>query len=373
MNVVWVCPKKFLDWSYLNRIPVAKPHMPNSDDTYKYMKQIDATKIYTNFGPLVLELEARIAQHLDVDPNLVASVSNATSGISGLIATAFHDSNVIACPSWTFTATPAAILAAGKKINFSDVSQETWEAPYQPNVAAIHVFPFGSTGHTNFGDSGLNEKIIIDAAASFGQVQNLNTPKKGTWAVVISMHATKIFGSGEGGFVFSNDKEWVASFKRWTNFGFWGSRISHFAGTNSKLSEYHAAVGLASFDKWQETANKYRSLTLKCKQISDSYDYQVHPAMAHNEISPYWILRLPSPRHKQLMEKFLTDDKIEFRDWWGAGSHTMPAYLNASASSSLTNTEYLAQVTIGLPFFIGLGNSQLSRIKRVFEQVHNEC
>jgi dTDP-4-amino-4,6-dideoxygalactose transaminase len=346
----------------VDRIPVARPHMPDAKKVYKYLRRIDSTKIYSNFGPLTMELEGRLARHIGIDPSFIATVSNGTSGISGLISTAYRNQKVINCPSWTFTATPAAIIATGKRVNFTDVNLENWESEFIPNIPAVHVFPFGSSGQTNFDESPSNIPIVIDAAASFGSLSNLKLPSKGSWAVVISMHATKIFGSGEGGFVISNQANWISEFKRWSNFGFWGSRVSSSHGTNSKLSEYHAAVGLASLDDWDLTSKKYLKLMEMCAKISNENGIRTHPAMRFSDLSPYWIIELPTALHKIALKEILRQDGIEFRDWWSEGAHKMPAYDRSKPESFLQVTDFLSNVTIGLPCFVGMTESDFARI-----------
>jgi dTDP-4-amino-4,6-dideoxygalactose transaminase len=347
----------------VTRIPIAIPHMPNAKKVYKYLKQIDSTKTYSNFGPLVRELELRLANHLGIKESMIATVSNGTTGISGLVSTAFPNAPSINCPSWTFTATPAAIMQAGKNVNFTDVQLDTWESRFEPNVPAVHVYPFGSSGQTKFDHAPSRTPIVIDAAASFGSLSNLNLPSGGTWSVMVSMHATKILGSGEGGFVISNDENWISDFKRWSNFGLWGTRVSSSLGTNSKLSEYHAAVALASLDDWPTTSKKYSKLIERCRQISSSNGLKTHPSMRLSEISTYWIIELPTALHKNLLKEILNEDGIDYRDWWGEGCHKMPAYKSSTLESDLVTTEYIASVTIGLPCFVGMTNSDFDRIE----------
>ena len=64
------------------RIPVARPRMPPVEALLPLLRQIDSNRSYTNFGPLVGRLEARLAARLGVDPACVVTVSNATAGLT---------------------------------------------------------------------------------------------------------------------------------------------------------------------------------------------------------------------------------------------------------------------------------------------------
>src|SRR5262249_5312015 len=92
--------------------------------------------------------------------------------------------------------------------------------------------------------------VVIDGSASFHTV--LREPSLYTVDVplTISFHATKSFGTGEGGAIVTTNADLAARGTQALNFGFHGSRESRMASTNGKMSEYNAAVGLAELDEW---------------------------------------------------------------------------------------------------------------------------
>lgn len=337
--------------------------MPNYRQLSKYLKLIDKSGTYTNFGPLSVELEKRLAKLLGIQPNQICSIANATLGISGLIKTAFTKPDV-QVPSWTFTATPAAVLLSGFNIEFVDVDATTWESNIPQNeLQGIHVLPFGGSGEEIPEN---RTPIVIDAAASFANLDQIKLPKKRDWAVVVSLHATKTLGAGEGGFVYSNNPEWIRELKAWTNFGFSGTRESRAIGTNSKMSEYHAAVALASLDLWPSTHKKLLKLTNECLEVSSELGISTHPAMKRNQATPYWILRLDSPEQKKALQSILFAKNIDSRDWWSAGAAEMRAY-ETCKKQELRVTNMLATTTIGLPFHLGLSTRDLQRISQALQ------
>src|SRR5262249_12553892 len=111
--------------------------------------------------------------------------------------------------------------------------------------------------------------VVIDAAAGFDSL----TP--GSAPAVVSLHATKVFGTGEGGFVASTDPALRDAVHMRANFGFSGSRQAKVGAYNAKLSEYHAADGHAGLDEWTEArvewvaaAKAYRRMLGRSNQIN---------------------------------------------------------------------------------------------------------
>ncbi len=108
----------------------------------------------------------------------------------------------------------------------------------------IPLVPFGqpidfSTWELFRAETGI--AVVIDAAAMF------DTIRAGSIPAVVSLHATKALGVGEGGFVVSDRPQLVQEIQKRSNFGFWGSREATVRSGNGKLSEYAAAVGLAGW------------------------------------------------------------------------------------------------------------------------------
>lgn len=348
-------------------IPVARPNMPRANDLIPYLERLDETHRYSNFGPLVTELEMRLIEYLNDDGLSLSTCNSATTGIQGLIETSAEGTGgTWTLPSWTFSATTAAVIGSRSVPYFADVNEhDMWMSNLDSSQNSISVAPFGDSPVTGF--SIPSKLMIIDAAASFDSLMNIDWPSGSDWAVVVSLHATKTLGAGEGGFVFSRNSQWIKSFREWTNFGFDSFRVSGSVGTNSKMSEYHAAVALASLDMWQETRNSLQELAQIEKRISESLGRKTGRATVNGWASPYWILECNSSEELQSVMDELSREKIEFRKWWADGCHKMPAYEKVKTLGNLQVTESLSSRTIGLPHFVGLQKSSLERISRVLE------
>jgi dTDP-4-amino-4,6-dideoxygalactose transaminase len=99
----------------------------------------------------------------------------------------------------------------------------------------------------------------MDAAAA---VESQQIPRYGL--VAHSLHATKPFGVGEGGLLVSRDFDAISRARQYTNFGMI-DRICRANGSNTKMSEYHAAVGLAQLNRWGDVKQR-RTLILETYQ-----------------------------------------------------------------------------------------------------------
>jgi dTDP-4-amino-4,6-dideoxygalactose transaminase len=264
-------------------------------------------------------------------------------------------------PSWTFAATASAVLRSKMNPIFCDVT-DSWRV--KPSVSAryvIDVLPFGD--EVDFERLGDYEALIVDAAASFDSLKSFFHSGYQKFAMVISLHATKNMPAGEGAVFISNDLEWTRKFKEWSNFGFQtATRESIHVGTNAKLSEYSAAVGLQSLSEWPFDSEIWRNNLNEAQSISNDCKLEVHPAMAKKFITPYWLIRFQNPSMKQKAKNIFTKNLIETRDWWGQGCHKMKAFSHIK-KYDLSKTESLSETTLGLPFHKQLSSEDFERIR----------
>jgi dTDP-4-amino-4,6-dideoxygalactose transaminase len=351
-------------------ITVMRPMLPSAQRLLPYLLKIDTSKIYSNHGPLALAFEERLAAHFGLQDGTVSMVANATLGLAlALAAQGVRPGTLCVIPAWTFVASAHAALVAGLIPYFVDVDPETWaldvdevarkiaHAP-SPVGAVMPVVPFGrpiDVAAWGRFRSGTGVPVVIDAAAGFDAVKPADVP------VVVSLHATKIFGVGEGGFVMSADTSLGRDIHMRANFGFWGSRDAIVPAVNAKLSEYHAAVGLAALDEWSSTRNEWMAVARAYRNAipeSDKVRFQDGFGQSWIASTCNLYMRKTSASH---IESTFRAVEIDTRRWWGEGAHMHPATA-AFPRSSLPTTEMLAHSTIGLPFSRDLTPTEIGRI-----------
>ncbi len=350
----------------MNPIPVMRPLLPRAESLTPYLRLIDESRIYSNFGPLNQALSSRLADYFNVDIDNILLVSNGTLALQAAVATtsAFKGNWVI--PSWTFVATAQAVTLAGCEICFEDVTEGTWgltSSNHRTTDGVIGVIPFGaSTKLSDWTVESTRHPVILDAASCFDSCRDLSLVNQFDISVMVSLHATKLVTTGEGG-VLIGPKAWIAEAKKWTNFGFFGDRIARRAGTNAKLSEFQAAVGLASLDQWGESRESWSSRIQKLSLGLKGFNVGVQPAVEDGFVTSTLVALFGDSNQKIEAVGKLTKAKIESKEWWGAGVHKMPAFKNSvNQTLLLPVTENLADRTVGLPLYLDMTDEVIERV-----------
>lgn len=343
-----------------SQIRVFKPSFPTTDRIAAYIDEAARAGQFSNNGPLVTRFEDRLANHFGVAAAQTAMCSSGTAALEGALATMESAGASWHLPAWTFTATPGAVLRAGKAARFVDVDAAQ-RASFDPACEfAIDVLPFGAGADWSRAGAP-RQTVLVDAAASFDGCANFDFPPGMKVGVIVSLHATKSLPAGEGGVFFSNDAKWVDDFRRWANFGMWGSRVSQIPGTNAKMSEITAAVGLASLDAWPENRQRWVENAEHALRVSTEINLPTGLEATRGLAAPYWNVRLRHETARNEVAGLLANNGIETRRWWGDGAHAMPAYRDI-ASEPLPNTEEHARTNLGLPFHLGLDAQDFARI-----------
>jgi dTDP-4-amino-4,6-dideoxygalactose transaminase len=275
-------------------------------------------------------------------------------------------------PAWSFPATALSALHAGFRPHLLDVEPDSWalEPSGVPDDvalrarAAVPVAPFGAEPDlegwaTWSAETGV--PAVFDAAACFDSLGRAPMPDGPPFAVVVSMHATKVFGIGEGAFVLSNDRSWVLRIRRFINFGFTAARRSDVFGTNAKLSEYGAAVGLAGLDAWPETRRRWMAVAGDFTTRLAAAGLRAQPGFGGPAAVPYCVADFETPERRQCALEALSRAGIETRQWWGGGQHANPALATLSRDD-LAVTDTLAARTLGLPFWIDIATRDVDEI-----------
>jgi dTDP-4-amino-4,6-dideoxygalactose transaminase len=349
-----------------------RPQLPSAGRIAPYLAEIDRSRIYSNFGPLARSLEDRLAAHFGLDSGTIATVANGTLGLTlSLMAQAAHPNTLCLMPAWTFVASPHAAMMAGLTPYFVDVDPETWavdpdaiagviSAAPGPVGAVMPVAPFGCPVDVAAWDlfrKRTKLPVVIDAAAGFDALVPGDVP------AVVSLHATKVIGVGEGGFVASRDSELIRTIQARSNFGFLGNRQAVARAANAKLSEYHAAVGHAALDEWTAVRAEWMSLAaMYRRELAPSNRIQLQRGFGESWIASTLVLNFAGAGAAGV-ENSLAGTEIESRRWWGDGAHAHPATADLRRAP-IPNTELLAKSTLSVPFYRGLSNEDVRRVTR---------
>lgn len=353
-------------------IPVFRPRLPSADRLLPYLREIDAGRWYSNHGPLLDRFERALAERFAVAPERVVAVANATAGLSLCLLAAraaaggtSRADRLCVVPSWTHEATAVAVVRAGLTPWFLDVDEASWrldpdrvaeEIRAEPRVAHVMVTaPFGApvpfAPWADLSDrAGIG--VTIDAAAGFDGLRG------GPVEAVVSLHATKILGIGEGGVVVARDAARATLIRRLARLGLSEDRVIDHVGMNAKLSEYAAAVGLAALDEWPA---RRAGFAWRRERYAARLDGRNGIRVWRPEsLASSLMVRLPGPAAVETAEA-LRRLGIETRRWWHAGCHRQPAFAGFPRRP-LPVTEALAESVLGLPYHGDLDAAAIDRV-----------
>jgi dTDP-4-amino-4,6-dideoxygalactose transaminase len=353
------------------KIPLMKPRLPNRQALASYLAEIDENRWYSNFGPLERRFEAKLGKYFGLGERQTVCVANGTQALSiSLKSVARFPVGYCLMPSFTFAATPHAAVSAGLEPYFLDVDPVTWALDPRellsllpgleaPIAAVVPVAPFGAAVDIEAWDEFQNVTgipVVIDAAAGF------DNARCGESLVMVSLHATKVMGIGEGGLVLCRDAQIAERVRAGRNFGFMGERVAEFPGINAKLSEYGAAVGLAALAEWPETRLAFLDVVRRYQKIfSDVAGVGFAPGFLAGGASSTCNIVLERPIASHVIAS-LMHDGIEARRWWNLGCHNEPAFAGCRREG-LKVTMDLGRKVVGLPFYRDLDNDQIEQVR----------
>ncbi len=362
--------------SLVDVIPILKPLLPKTESYLRYLKEMDYNRWYSNFGPLVGLFEERLKDLFKSGQHLTTLCNGTLALMLGLKALGGSKKGLVLMPSWTFAASAQAVEAAGFEPYFLDVDFETWmispnrvkealKKLSEPVAAVMPVVPFGASFDASLWDAFRQETgipVLIDAAASLTDGGSAETP------VMISLHATKILGIGEGAVLLSSNKELIETVKSMATFGFSGQRVARHFGINAKLPEISAAVGLGMLDElpkalqeWQGRADLYR------KAFERIQGAKLQQGFGETWIGSMLNIVLDGP-HGDDVQRNLLERGIETRRWWGKGCHREPHFLR-TRGETLKTTEHLGECVLGLPFYRDLDDEQILFICKCLDEI----
>ena len=253
-------------------INVTKTHLPNIDKYKSYIDEIYSNGWLTNKGPLVQRLEKKLAEYLGVK-NIIL-VSNGTVALD-IAYRALNIQKFAITTPFSFVATTSSLVSNGINPIFVDIDNQTlnidinkMEASITPNTSAIvatHVF--GNPCDVEHIDKIAikhNLKVIYDAAHAFDVKYKGQSILNYGDISTLSFHATKLFHTIEGGALIINDDSLVEKVRYLINFGIENAESIPHLGTNAKMNEFEAAMGLCVLDDIEDIKSKR-------KIISDMY------------------------------------------------------------------------------------------------------
>ena len=283
-------------------IPVTKTFLPPIEEYQAQLKRIWSSQWLTNRGPLTIELEEKLKSHLKTDHILITN--NGTIPLQIALKLLGNQGEIITTP-FSYVATTSAIVWENCKPVFVDIDPDYLtidetkieSAITSKTTAILATHVFGNACNIEAIDiiaKKHNLKVIYDAAHCFG----VNYKKQSIFNYgdisTCSFHATKLFHCGEGGAIFTKNKELQHQIFYSHNFGHNGTLDFHGLGINGKISELQAAMGLAVLPHIETIISQRKKITdyynanlqhLQKIKIRDGVDwnYSYYPVIFESE------------------------------------------------------------------------------------------
>lgn len=242
--------------AFAEKLHVGRPNTGNRDRLMARLNDILDRRWLTNNGLYVQEFERRLAEVAGVKHCI--AMCNATVALE-IASRALDLSGEVILPSLTFIATAHSLQWQNITPVFCDVDPDTLTidparieeliTPRTTGIVGVHLFgrPCNIEALTNIARR-RNLKLMFDAAHAFGCTYRGQMIGGFGEAEVFSFHATKFLNSLEGGAVLTNSDELARKMRFMQNFGFAGYDDVQYVGTNGKMNEFSAAMGITSLE-----------------------------------------------------------------------------------------------------------------------------
>ena len=347
------------------KYPIVKPFLPKNHDYTAHINAIFERNWLTNNGPCLQQLEQKLAEYLNVEHLLL--VANGTLALQVAFAALNIKGSVLTTP-FSFAATASSLCFAGITPEFIDIDPATYninianasDEQLSQASAIVGVHVFGNPCDVAKLEQVANKhnlKVIYDAAHAFAsnleQNNKLNSVLNHGDAATLSLHATKLFHSVEGGAVIFKHKADYLKAKQLINFGFNAQQFPEFVGINAKMSEMHAAMGLCVLEhiehitSWRsKLSERYTTLLKPVKALQ----LQAWHVNGHNNGS-YMPVVFESQDTLLKVQAALNDAGVQTRRYFYPSLSQVPAY-GMHGETPLANS--LSERVLCLPMFTDL-------------------
>lgn len=367
--------------SFGEKLHVGRPNIGDRERVLDRIGKILDSRWLSNNGPCVQQFERRIAEFVGVKHCI--AMCNATVALE-IVIRALGLTGEVVVPSFTFIATAHALQWLNVRPVFCDVDPTTHnldpkkvlEALTPQTTAVIGVHLWGRACDV----SALTEiakghdlKLIFDAAHAFGSSHKGSMVGGFGDAEIFSFHATKFVNSFEGGAVVTNDDDLARRIRLMMNFGFAGYDEVTELGTNGKMNEVSAAMGLenissiddfistnhANYEQYRQNLSGVPGLSLLSFDADEKNNYQ------------YVVLEIDEAAivtRDQLME-ILWAENVLARRYFYPGCHRMEPYRSnfPDAGSVLPVTEKLVQSALVLPTGTAVTAEDITKLCSIIE------
>ena len=353
-------------------INVTKTHLPNKEKYKKYVDEIYEKGWITNNGPLVQKLEKRLEEYLGVT-NLIL-VSSGTSALEIAYRTLDIKGSAITTP-FSFVATTSSLVTNGIRPIFVDIDKNTLNlnpsdiknAIKKDTSAIVPVHVFGNACEVEEISKIAKEnnlKVIYDAAHAFDVKYKEQSILNYGDISTLSFHATKLFHTIEGGALIIKDDNLVKKARYLINFGIENQEAILHLGTNAKMNEFEAAMGLCVLDDIQEIIEKRQLVFNKYrKELKDIVIFQEQNNNSSKNYS-YLPIVFKKKRDLKIIQEKLNENNIFPRRYFYPSLDSLPFI---TKTKKMKKSRYISKRILCLPLYPDLSVNIQNKIIKIIK------
>lgn len=366
--------------AFSKSLHVGRPNIGNREKFMQRINYILDSRWLTNDGTFVQEFEQRIAEIVGVKHCI--AMCNATIALEIAIRASGMTGEVIV-PSMTFVATAHALQWQEITPVFCDIDPVTCNidpkkieqmiTPRTTGIIGVHLWsrPCDVDALAEIVQKH-NLKLIYDAAHAFGCSYNGKMIGNFGDAEVFSFHATKFLNSAEGGAVVTNDDELAQKIRWMKNFGFEDVDLVVYIGTNGKMNEFSAAMGLTSLESLDEIIETNRQNYFHYRKELSGIPGVTLAQFNEGEKCNYQYIIVQIDKDvtgisRDEIKDILWSENILARRYFYPGCHRMEPYRSyfPHAGLLLPETERLADRVLALPTGTAVGAAEISEVANI--------
>jgi dTDP-4-amino-4,6-dideoxygalactose transaminase len=361
-------------------VHVGTPNIGSKQQLMRRMEDLLDRRWLTNAGPYVIEFEKRLAELLGVRHAI--AMCNATVALEIAIRALGMKGEVIV-PSFTFIATAHALQWQEITPVFADIDPVTHNldpvavermiTPKTSAIIGVHVWgrPCAVDSLTQIARRH-NLKLLFDAAHALACSHGGKMIGNFGDAEVFSFHATKFLNTFEGGAILTNDDQLNAKVRLMKNFGFAGYDNVIYLGTNGKMNEVSAAMGLTGLESLPAfVAVNRRNYDCYRKELSEIPGVELLAYDGRERGNYQYVVAEIDPERagvcRDELVKVLHAENVLARRYFFPGCHRMEPYrsLFPNAGVLLPNTERVASRVLVLPTGTAVTENNVRTISRI--------
>jgi dTDP-4-amino-4,6-dideoxygalactose transaminase len=357
-------------------IYVTRPFLPPLEEFYSGLNEIWENRWLTNNGPILQRFTQKLSNFFET--NNLCLFNNGTLALQIALQGMGISGEVITTP-YTFVATTHALFWNKIRPVFVDIEPDYYTidpekveaaiTPWTTAILAVHVY--GHPCKLNvLADIARrhNLRLIYDAAHAFGiKVGNKPIAHFGDLSM-FSFHSTKLFHSIEGGMLIFQEAGLKGMFDYLKNFGFENETEVVMPGTNAKMNEMQALMGIQVLQYIEEIISKRAKITDVYRQrLAEIPGIRLVPALTSDvqynyAYMPIEVDELEFGISRDALYEKLKEWNIHTRRYFYPLICDFPCYRSISVNGSLPVARRVASRILTLPIFDSLDLSDVEAI-----------